>query len=1012
VVFLSSVIPIVSAAGIDAAATGTISGSVSNAATGNLLEGAIIEISRLRLTALTDQTGRYVFQDLPAGTHEVVASYTGLDPGRRQVTVRAGERAGHDFDLTSSVYVLDAVKVTGEREGSAAAITARRNAANVKNVVSIDEYGNLPNLNAGELALRLPGVTVGNPGDEVLEGISVRGMGVGLNTVTVDGGLLASFGAMNRQTRMQNYNGAMFEQLELIKAHTPDRSADSLGGTVNLKTRSPLSLREKRRIGYTLSVVHAAAFTEQIPLREQHRTHPLFQGSYQEKFRVFGGAEENLGVAVNAFYSENVFGFFRTLRDFQQTNATPAYLWDYRTLDNFNNRKQKSVSAKFDHRLARHTKLTLNLIYNDHNEPIRRQYLTRAFAGNQNTVPGAATGIVPGAFTDRVTVVRAVPTPATATSATVPAAAIDVTATMISRDLRLRHADLGGEHRFGRFELDWAAQWSRSRYRSLNNEGALVNRIGGIPFIGPNGQPGTPTNNLRAPNGDTGVGWILDRTQSDLYPRFIQNGGLDFTNPDNYRPVASTGLTSNAGDLQHHLVTDIRGNAKYQLPVATLTAFLKAGGGVREQTAGTEQNRRRWSYLGRNALPTAPSILLWDNVKTGRNIPVWEAAAFVQNGQPVQPDLWQEDRYFHEQTSYTGFTEVRETVTSGYVMAQGGFGQNGFLTGVRTEKTDTKAFVYVRNRVASTPAQQQADPVGTAQRDYANNFRTRDGSYTKSFPSIHLWRNFTPNLKGRVSWSTSFGRPPMDNALPIETANETAQTLTVGNPELLPQTARNWDLVAEYYFEPAGNLSVGWFHKAIENFIVSGINVGPIAAGTDNGYNGEYAGFMQLTTSNAGRAIAQGWEFSYVQQFRFLPGLLKGLRLNANFTILNAHGTYAGTTYLRNNQVPGFVPRSGNLSLSWNYRKFGTRLLYNYTSEQLAFNSSFNAAAPSRSNYMMAREVANLSLTWQLRPNVTLQLDVANIFNEPQRFYRGIPDQLERFLIQPPRITAGVQGQF
>jgi hypothetical protein len=43
----------------------------------------------------------------------------------------------------------------------------------------------------------------------------------------------------------------MFDQLELIKGHTPDKGADSLGGTINLKSRSPLSMREKRRVTYT-----------------------------------------------------------------------------------------------------------------------------------------------------------------------------------------------------------------------------------------------------------------------------------------------------------------------------------------------------------------------------------------------------------------------------------------------------------------------------------------------------------------------------------------------------------------------------------------------------------------------------------------------------------------------------------------------------------------------------------------------------------------------------------------
>lgn len=54
-------------------------------------------------------------------------------------------------------------------------------------------------------------------------------------------------GGMNRSIFVNNITGAMFEQVELIKGHTPDKGADSLGGTINFKSRSPLSMREKRR---------------------------------------------------------------------------------------------------------------------------------------------------------------------------------------------------------------------------------------------------------------------------------------------------------------------------------------------------------------------------------------------------------------------------------------------------------------------------------------------------------------------------------------------------------------------------------------------------------------------------------------------------------------------------------------------------------------------------------------------------------------------------------------------
>jgi len=118
---------------------GTVTGTISNAATRNLLEGARVEVPRLGLSALTDATGRYVLVDIPDGTHELVASYLGLDPARGTVTVTGPAATTRSFDLTAAIYRLDTFTVTGEREGNAAALTAQRNAPNVKYVVAVDD---------------------------------------------------------------------------------------------------------------------------------------------------------------------------------------------------------------------------------------------------------------------------------------------------------------------------------------------------------------------------------------------------------------------------------------------------------------------------------------------------------------------------------------------------------------------------------------------------------------------------------------------------------------------------------------------------------------------------------------------------------------------------------------------------------------------------------------------------------------------------------------------------------
>ena len=268
---------------------GALSGTVSNAATGKLLEGARITLPQLGLTTLTDNTGRFVLNSVPAGTHEVVASYTGLDAASQSVTVTPEARATRDFELTAGIYRLQAFTVTGEREGAAAAITAQRNSDNLKNVVATDSFGYLPNMAASEVVLRMPGVAGNFSDEDNVVGFVIRGIGPGLNTITVDGALLSSQGGMTRQTRVHEYTGSMFEQVELIKGHTPDKGADSLGGTINLKSRSSLSMREKRRVNFSAVARIAPLFTQQIPLRDEHHTHPVLQGWKRPRTTVLAG---------------------------------------------------------------------------------------------------------------------------------------------------------------------------------------------------------------------------------------------------------------------------------------------------------------------------------------------------------------------------------------------------------------------------------------------------------------------------------------------------------------------------------------------------------------------------------------------------------------------------------------------------------------------------------------------------------------------------------------------------
>ena len=996
-----------------AADAGTITGAVSNAQTSNMLEGAKVEVPKLGASVLTDNTGRFTIANVPPGTYEVVVSYLGLDPARSEINVAAGQRATRDFELTSGIYKLEAFKVTGEREGSAAMITEKRNAENVKDVIAMDSFGYLPNMSAGEVVMRLPGVA----GSPTVEGLNyqfnMRGMPPGLNNVTVDGMTMTTTDAGSRAFELQGVTGAMFEGLELVKGHTPDKGADSLGGTINFKSRSTFSMRENHRTTYNFSTRWAPPFFEQTPIRREHRAHPILNLTHQQVFSVFGD-QRNLGVSLNLFYSENAVGGFYTRYDYVNIADGPAPVRQYEVYDNTNNRKQMSVNFKADYRWSNTTKFSMGLLENDNFERHRRRPIIRAFTGSQTTLPSAATAYLPGNFSEDITVIRPVPerVPPATTGSSGNASHIEVLSDgPLNYNLRMRRVDFSGEHNYPNWLIEYGASAGESHLNNGQGRGGVM----ALRFFDPALQtPGAPVIFGNA-------GWILDKSDSDVYPRFTRNGGADWNDPRNYLPRATDGLTQQRNESDQ-VIYQARYDMRWRTPLPAPT-FLKTGAAWREATRDVwGKDRHRWSFVG--TLRYDPNLRLahdpnWRShvgEKTGLAIPMWQSSMHTVDGWPADPNLWVEDRYFHEQSKYTATSSVKEEVTAYYLMANGRLGREGwrgrtgYLGGVRYEDTKTLGKGWVRARRASPAALQLSDPVGAAAADYANTRRVIEGGYNDFYPSVHAFHDITPNLKARLSWSTSFGRPDISNMRPGESIDENNRRLTVNNPSLRPQTSENWDATLEYYFQGVGALTVGWFHKSIEDFIVTGQTVGLIPGGPDNGYDGEYEGFEERTSLNAGTAIAQGWEFSYSQQLTFLPGQLRGLSASFNYSWIDTHGLRGGTRYLTRREVTNFIPHAANASLSWRHRSgFSARALYNFTGEYI---TSFNANNPALNIYRHSFKTLNLGVSYQYKPSLGFSIDVANALNEPQELYMGRKDRLRDSITNFVTVAIGVNGRF
>ncbi|NCW19740.1 MAG: TonB-dependent receptor, partial [Betaproteobacteria bacterium] len=136
------------------------------------------------------------------------------------------------------------VVVTGQASSIRKALLAQDASNPITSVVSADDIGTLPDRNAAEALARMPGVSVQRDQGEGRYAV-IRGLGPDLNTVTINGALVPAPENGRRGVSLDVLPAGMIRSLEVIKTLTPDMDANSLGGTIEIKTLSAFDLPGK-----------------------------------------------------------------------------------------------------------------------------------------------------------------------------------------------------------------------------------------------------------------------------------------------------------------------------------------------------------------------------------------------------------------------------------------------------------------------------------------------------------------------------------------------------------------------------------------------------------------------------------------------------------------------------------------------------------------------------------------------------------------------------------------------
>ncbi len=988
---------------IQTSATGTVTGQVSNAATRSFLEGAVVELLGTNRTVLTDREGRYQFGAMPAGPATLIVSFSGLDLQRIPVTVTSGGTVERNIALTSEVYKLEKFTVAGEREGTALAETLQRHAPNVKAVVSSDTFGNVADGNIGDLLQHMAGMSANYNGHDVRQ-VSIRGVGPELNAVTMDGLQVASAQSANggRAFEFDQASLGNIETIELTKAPTPDMDGASIGGSVNLVTKSAFDRAGGRVFTYTLGFItrtthKASAPTWKAPIEGFG---PSMNFSYSDVL----GEKRNLGITLTGTVHSQPGAGSTTIQSYERKNE-PGPVYDFSMGRRVENATRSRVASglKVDYRWSAQTTISLSTSYNYYFENPDTRLSTLATVG----VATAATpqvlatvdasgrrlsgGYINPNYSDGVTRVYAHPTLSTN--------AISVNAWDNSGRTMLFQPMV--RHRFDGLLIDYSASYSNA---------AAYN--------------GVPQNVVTLRQGN--IGWTVDRSKDGVIPTITQTEGPDMYNLNNYTNLLITQNDKRSTDTVLGGKFNLKKDLRFTLP-----AYFKTGFTYKRQERKLWGENRRYNYTGPDGIlgntddnqdlgqfTDRTGYHRLDENATYRDrggAPVWPTPYGIARHLKENPQLWKDDVAFGAPTKLQALRFVTEQIGAAYFMGHIRLGQVSLLAGARVEDTRVAGegpLNYISpaekaRRAAWVGVVTDAETVRRAEAQFGGRATNR-GQYRVVLPGVHLKYEPIAGLVTRASWSTGLGRPTFGSIIPNDTVNDDTMRVTVSNPNLEPQYANNYDLSAEYYFRPQGSLSVGAFRKKIKDYIYTDSSQ-IIGNGTDNGFDGQYAGYGLTTQANGGSAKIEGLEFSYQQQLTFLPGWARGFGFNANLTFLRTEGNYGGTAVLTTNSLANFVKKTGNLGLSYRGHGFDLRVQAVHRGEYLTSNST----NPALVQYQKAKTSWGWKSRYAVSRRLSVFLDLDNIFSVPlDTIYAAYPDRIVNNRTFPMKIVAGLTGRF
>lgn len=508
-----------------------------------------------------------------------------------------------------------------------------------------------------------------------------------------------------------------------------------------------------------------------------------------------------------------------------------------------------------------------------------------------------------------------------------------------TKDRRLEDQDmmtfsLAGEHLLGRWKLDWSGSYSKASEERPNERYFEIATDGTVP---------------------------LNADFSNAEFPFVEAVASEFQNPS-----TSWELSEITEEFQFTEDIDFNSRINLSIPLNTQNnSFLKVGTRTRTKTKNRNNDFFEYSPLDEDALLATAYNNLQDETKDNffpgdeYNIGQFISPEYLGSLNLTGADF-DEERDLGE---LAGNFEASENIFGAYAMLDHQFNSKlKVIAGVRLEHTSL-------------------DYEGSAYDDDAETLTMTpkvNNDYLNILPSVHLKYNVNPTTVLRMAYTNTLARPNYFDLVPYREIEDGVE-ISIGNPDLVPTTSMNFDLMAEKYFGNVGVLSGGVFYKDIEDFIVPQSFV-------DYEFDGTvWENFSQPI--NGGNASLFGAEVAFQRQLDFISPALKGFGIYTNYTYTQSEVTdfnFVGRED-ENIALPGSPQHTLNASLSYDAKKFTTRVSFNYASDFIeeVGSEAFNDRYYDEVTYV------DFNFNYSINKQWVVFFNANNLLNQQLRFFQG-----------------------